>query len=77
MGFSLAEIPALLDLKERRSCRATREIAISKLKSIDEQISSLRKLRGELAQLLAECASNTDDSTCPVIDRLAQRSSTL
>jgi MerR family mercuric resistance operon transcriptional regulator len=77
MGFSLGEMAALLDLKDRRSCRATREIAISKLHAIDEQIRGLKRLRVELAELLSKCASNPDDSTCPVIDRLAQRTSTL
>jgi MerR family mercuric resistance operon transcriptional regulator len=77
MGFSLGEMSALLQLKDRRSCRATRDLAMTKLQAIDAQIRSLRKLRAELAELLTVCASNTDDATCPVIDRLSQRSSTL
>jgi MerR family mercuric resistance operon transcriptional regulator len=75
MGFTLGEMPALLELKEQRSCRATRELATSKLHAIDAQIRSLRKLRAELAALVSECSSNVDDSKCPVIDRLAQRTS--
>ena len=77
MGFSLGEMSALLQLKERRSCRATHELAKGKLEAIDVQIRNLRRLRAELSELIAECAKNTDDATCPVIDRLAQRTSTL
>ena len=75
MGFTLREMSALLELKDRRSCRATHELAIAKLRAIDAQIRNLRKLRTELAGLVSECASNADDSTCPVIDRLARHSS--
>jgi MerR family transcriptional regulator, mercuric resistance operon regulatory protein len=71
MGFTLGEIENLLRLRARRSCRATRDLAATKLQLIDRRISELRKLRRELARVVAECDANTQDSVCPAIDRLA------
>ena len=71
MGFTLAEITSLLALQQRRSCRATRELAAAKLQLIDARLRELRHLRKELAAVIAGCDANTDDSQCPVIQRLA------
>jgi MerR family mercuric resistance operon transcriptional regulator len=71
MGFTLAEIESLLALQRRRSCRATRELAAAKLGLIDARIRELRHLRKELAGLIADCDANTQDTRCPVIQRLA------
>jgi MerR family transcriptional regulator, mercuric resistance operon regulatory protein len=71
MGFTLEEIKNLLTLRTRRSCRATRELAVTKLQVIDANIRELRQLSDELAQLVAACDANPEESPCPVIDRLA------
>jgi MerR family transcriptional regulator, mercuric resistance operon regulatory protein len=71
MGFSLSEITSLLRLQMRRSCRATRDLAAAKLRLIDTRIRELRDLRIQLADLVAECDANTEDTKCPVIQRLA------
>jgi len=71
MGFTLTEIESLLRLRTRRSCRATRELAATKLQIIDGRIRELLHLRVELAELITSCDSNSEDSTCPVIERLA------
>ena len=75
MGFTLAEIRSLITLQARRSCRATRELAASKLHLVDARIRELRDLRKELAGLVADCDANTQDSQCPVIQRLVTRPS--
>ena len=72
MGFALAEVENLLDLKARRSCRTTRDLAASKIQSVDERIRELRQLRKELAALVAECDTNASDSECPILDRLGR-----
>jgi len=71
MGFTLAETASLLTLQQRRSCHATRELAATKLRLVDSRISELRKLRGELARLVADCDVNSQEANCPVIKRLA------
>ena len=73
MGFTLTETAHLLNLRQRRSCGATREFAAAKLRLIDDRIFKLRELREELAHLVAACDANTQDTSCPVIRRLASK----
>ena len=73
MGFTLAEVASLLTLQKRRSCHATRELAAAKLRLVDARIQELRGLRRELAGLIADCDANTQDTKCPVIQRLASQ----
>jgi MerR family mercuric resistance operon transcriptional regulator len=73
MGFTLAEIESLLTLqRRRRSCRATRELAVDKLAFVDARIRELRQLRKELAGLIADCDATAEDGACPVIERLTE-----
>lgn len=74
MGFTLEEIRSLITLQARRSCRATRDLAATKLSVVDARIRNLRHLRKELAGLIAECDANKQDTRCPVIQRLASSS---
>ena len=71
MGFTLAEISNLLQLRSRRSCRATRELAATKMRIVDQRIEELHQLRDELARWVADCDANVDRAACPVIERLA------
>lgn len=73
MGFTLAEIVSLLNLQKRRSCRATRGLAATKLRLVDVRIRELRHLRKELAGLIADCDANAEEAACPVMERLALR----
>lgn len=75
MGFTLAGIRSLITLQARRSCRATRDLAATKLHLVDARIRELRDLRKELAGLIGDCDANTQDTQCPVIQRLATRPS--
>jgi len=74
MGFTLEEIRSLITLQARRSCRATRDLAATKLRIVDARIRELRHLRKELAGLIADCDANIEDSTCPVIQLLTASS---
>jgi MerR family mercuric resistance operon transcriptional regulator len=71
MGFTLAETAGLLTLQTRGACHDTRDLVATKLRLVDARIRKLRKVRGELARLVAECDANTQDANCPVIQRLA------
>ena len=75
MGFTLEEIRSLIALQARRSCRATQDLAATKLRLVDARIRELRGLRKELAGLVADCEANTQDTNCPVIQRLTTSSS--
>jgi MerR family mercuric resistance operon transcriptional regulator len=73
MGFTLAEISNLLRLRTRRSCRATRQLAATKLQIVDSRIRELQELRRELACLIADCDANAEETNCPVIERLTSQ----
>ena len=75
VGFTLVEIEALLALRTRKSCRATRSLAVTKLQFVEERLRDLQRLRKELKQWIAACDSNAEDSSCPAIERLASRQS--
>jgi MerR family mercuric resistance operon transcriptional regulator len=70
MGFALVDVESLLNLRARRSCQKTRDLAVSKLQLVDSQIRELRRLRKELAHLVADCDRNQDEGACPLIERL-------
>jgi MerR family mercuric resistance operon transcriptional regulator len=72
MGFTLTEIASLLRLQMHPSCHATRELAAAKLQVVDARIGELRRLRREIARLIADCDANIEEAHCPVIDRLLQ-----
>lgn len=71
MGFTLSEVADLLRLNHRRSCRATRTLAVTKLQLVEVRMRELRQLRKHLTQLIADCDANVDDAACPLIERLA------
>lgn len=68
--FKLAEVQALLTLRARKSCGATRDLAATKLQFVDARIRELRHLRHELTQWITDCDANSEDSIGPAIDRL-------
>jgi MerR family mercuric resistance operon transcriptional regulator len=74
LGFTLAEIRALLDLggPGKASCGEVREIAVHHLKDIRAKIVDLKKLERLLATTIAKC-SGKKVPDCPVIDILDHR----
>jgi MerR family transcriptional regulator, mercuric resistance operon regulatory protein len=75
MGFALAQVENLPKLRTHRSCRATRELPQAKLDIVTARIRELHQLRKELVILIAGCDSNTEDTRCPLMDRLASQGS--
>lgn len=74
LGFSLAEVEALLRLRgvpphERHRVRA---IAERKLADIDAKISQLRSMRRALSTLVASC-HRVGTPRCPIIESLSGR----
>ncbi|MGA9422574.1 MAG: MerR family transcriptional regulator [Rhodanobacteraceae bacterium] len=70
-GFTLAEIEALLTLRESRSCADTRALASRKLAMVEERLRDLRRLRLELKQWIDLCDHNPKHAPCPSIQRIA------
>lgn len=55
-GFTLGEIKKLLDLKESGiSCKTGRNIALEKMKEVDERMKALRNMKKVLKTFVREC----------------------
>lgn len=72
LGFSLAEIGALLQLRSdsRKSCRHVREIINTKLTDLAERAAGLRTMHSNLNKLIAACRRQTTASACPIMEAL-------
>jgi MerR family mercuric resistance operon transcriptional regulator len=74
LGFSLADIRALLQLNDDAAdpaaCRAVRAIAEEKLADVRQRIHDLSIMADQLKILIAECASGR--SRCAIIQSLTE-----
>jgi DNA-binding transcriptional MerR regulator len=69
LGFSLAEVQALLELADGGpdSCDAARELAAHKIADLDRRIACLQAMRGSLEQLVATCQRPRTERECPLL----------
>ena len=70
IGFTLKETQSLLKLWPIGSCQATRKVAAAKIRLVEAKIAELTELRNELSVLVMRCDENTDETHCPIIERL-------
>ena len=70
MDFSLAEIAALLAMREspQRARRQTRELTQRKLGEIEARLAEMKTLRNELKLLVNLC--NGSKKNCPIITKM-------
>ena len=55
-GFTLSEIKELLNLKESGiSCKTGRDLALDKMKELDERMKSLRSMKKVLNKFVGDC----------------------
>jgi DNA-binding transcriptional MerR regulator len=58
-GFTLSEIKELLNLKESgMNCKTGRDMALEKMKEVDERIKSLRSMKKVLKIFVSDCEEN-------------------
>lgn len=69
LGFTLDEIANLLLIGDS-SCAAVHGLAEQKLVSVRDKIRDLLKLETFLSSLVTQCATNTDQTCCPIIESL-------
>jgi len=73
LGFTLAEIKDLLDLRvdDEATCQDVKARAEDKLGEVEEKIRSLQQIRDALARL-AETCEETEGPTsdCPILDAM-------
>ncbi len=74
LGFTLTETKELLALRARRgtSCKTVRIRAEEKLRTIDQKLTELRKLRTAVARLVHMCAGDTAVEHCSILAVLAE-----
>ncbi len=75
LGFSLAEIKELLELRvsEDASCADVREQALAKIGDLEKKVRSLQAMRRSLSRLADECVGNGPISVCPILDALDEK----
>ena len=71
LGFSLAEIAALLQLGEQQ-CAQTKQLAVSKLYIINNKIRDLKSMSSALQRLIERCPSSDAVEQCPIISSLSE-----
>lgn len=69
LGFSLAEIAELLELRARRgqSCGGVRERAVLKLARIDAKLAELSRTRRAVSALIDSCEGDTVVESCSIL----------
>lgn len=76
LGFSLAEIIDLLNLKQSSSskpCDDVRAKAKEKLSDIQEKIELLNRMKRIIEGLVEACENRKIDDDCPILNALSQR----
>lgn len=75
LGFTLAEITELLDLRidEVSACGAVEARARAKLASVTEKIDDLHRIENALERLVDKCEARQPTSDCPILEELADR----
>lgn len=74
LGFTLEEISNLLML-EAAPCREVQGIAVTKLADVQAKLADLQRLETVLGYLIEQCATNADQSDCPIIASLLPKNS--
>ena len=71
LGFSIAEIRALLDMADNRglTCGEAHAMTVAHLADVKNKIADLKRLEKDLTRMAAEC-SKGDVPECPIVDTL-------
>jgi MerR family mercuric resistance operon transcriptional regulator len=72
LGFTLSEVAVLLSLDQTYACAETRELAARKLAQIEQKIADLGAMQAELTALTRRCNAGECETSCPIIQELAQ-----
>jgi len=74
LGFTLVEIAELLSLSDHRDedMAPLREVAIGKLREVDERMAELGRIRYGLQTLLDACPGHGALERCPILGALTE-----
>lgn len=76
LGFTLAEITDLLDLRvdEVSTCGTVEVRAREKIEQVEEKIADLERIADALRRLVDKCQAREPTSDCPMLEELEERS---
>jgi len=72
LGFSLADIRALLSLSSGRNVAKVKRAAEVKLADVEVRIRELERVRDGLHALIAACPGEGDPAHCPILAALSE-----
>jgi Hg(II)-responsive transcriptional regulator len=77
LGFTLAEVQALLDLADGGpdGCDSVRAMADEKIADLRQRIAELQALQAGLTRLVATCERPRAQRECPILHELAEAAS--
>lgn len=72
LGFSLAEIAELLELRVKpgRTCSKVKAQAVQKVVDIEHKLKQLKRLKRALHVLIAQCDQGQTEGECPILNAL-------
>ena len=72
LGFTLDEIAELLALSGRRDVKSVKSAAQARLKTIEQKIAELKRIRAGLRKLVEACPGHGDPAHCPILSALGK-----
>ncbi len=72
LGFSLADVRALLDLSSA-DCQQVQKLAAEKLNSVKAKLRQLRDVESVLTKTIQQCGKRQAPEDCPIIEALANQ----
>jgi DNA-binding transcriptional MerR regulator len=70
LGFSLEEIRGLIALSKGHHCGQVQSVARKKLDDLERRLVEISNMHDIIATLLDECANNSENAPCPMIEAL-------
>jgi MerR family mercuric resistance operon transcriptional regulator len=72
LGFSLADVRALLDLSST-DCQQVQKLAVEKLNLVKAKLRQLRDVESVLTKTIQQCGKLQAPEGCPIIEALANQ----
>ena len=72
LGFSLADVRALLSLSDERNVARIKRAAEARLAELEQRLAELERIRTALQALVAACPGHGRAEACPILNALNQ-----
>lgn len=72
LGFSLADVRALLSLSDERNVARIKRAAEARLAELEQRLAELERIRNALQALVAACPGHGRAEACPILNALNQ-----